>query len=115
VVQATTSVHPDFQQRIELHGREGTIVLEGTEDTWIKHWETLKEGKREVAEVAVDESGADAVLHVGGEAHRRQIEDFVGAVREDREPAVNGEEGRRSLAVTRAIYESARTGQEVKL
>ena len=31
---------------------------------------------------------------------------------EDREPAVNGEEGRRSLAVVQAVYESARTGRE---
>ena len=115
VVQATTSVHPDFQQRIELHGTEGTIVLEGTEDTWIRHWETFKEGKREVAEVSVDASGAEAVLHEGGEAHCRQIQDFVSAIREDREPAVNGEEGRRSLAVTRAIYDSAETGGEIRL
>ncbi len=38
VIQATTSVHPDFQQRIELHGKQGTIILEGTEDTWIGGW-----------------------------------------------------------------------------
>jgi len=71
VIQATTSIHPDFQQRIELHGTEGTIVLEGTEDTWVKHWETFKDGKRAVEEVTVDHSGAAAVLEVGGEGHRR--------------------------------------------
>ncbi len=115
VIQAATSVHPDFQQRIEIHGTEGTIILEGTEDTWIRHWETFKDGKREVEAVSVDRSGADAVLEVGGEAHRRQICDFVEAMRSDREPAVNGEEGRRSLAVVRAIYESARIRGEVRV
>jgi predicted dehydrogenase len=113
VIQATTSIHPDFQQRIELHGTKGTIVLEGTEDTWVKHWETFDEGAREVEEFTVDHSGAAAVLEVGGEAHRRQIADFVEAIHNDREPAVNGEEGRRSLAVVRAVYESARDGGEV--
>ncbi len=114
VVQATTSIHPDFQQRIELHGTEGTIILEGTEETWIKHWETFKDGKREVEAVEVDhEAGAAAVLEAGGEGHRRQIADFIESIREDREPAVNGEEGRRSLAAVRAIYDAASSRQEV--
>ena len=40
---------------------------------------------------------------------------MVQAVREGRPPAVSGEEGRRSLEVCLAIYESARTGREVRL
>ncbi len=116
VIQATTSVHPDFQQRIEVHGSEGTIILDGTEDVWIRHWETIDEGVRDIDERApVEHSGAAAVLEEGGEAHRRQIQDFVDAIREDREPVVNGAEGRRSLDVVRAIYRSAETGTEVRL
>jgi len=115
VIQATTSIHPDFQQRIELHGTKGTIILEGTEDTWLKHWETF-DGTREFEEpVVVEHSGAAAVLEEGGEGHQRQLADFVEAIRTNRDPAVNGEEGRRSLAVVHAIYESARTGGEVTL
>lgn len=116
VIQATTSVHPDFQQRIEIHGSEGTIILDGTEDVWIKHWETFKEGAREIVEpVPVDHSGAAAVLEEGGEAHLRQVQDFVNAIGQDREPAVNGVEGRRSLEVVRAIYKSAKEGSEIIL
>jgi len=112
VVQATTSIHPDFQQRIELHGTEGTIVLEGTEDTWISHWETFNETRTCEAPDPVDHSGgAAAVLH-GGEGHQRQFADFVDAVRNNREPAINGSEGRRSLSVVRAIYDSAKSGAE---
>ena len=115
VIEAATSVHPDIQQRIEIHGTEGPIILEGPEDTWIKQWETFKDGKRKVRAMSVDQSGAEAVLEVGGEAHRRQIADFVDAIRSDREPAVSGEEGRRSLAVVRAIYESAKNRSLVKV
>jgi UDP-N-acetyl-2-amino-2-deoxyglucuronate dehydrogenase len=116
VIQATTSVHPDFQQRIEIHGSEGTIILDGTEDVWIRHWETFKDGAREIEEKApVEHSGAAAVLDEGGEAHLRQIQDFVDAIIEDREPRVNGSEGRRSLDVVRAIYRSAEEGTEIEL
>lgn len=116
VIQATTSVHPDFQQRIEIHGSQGTIILDGTEDVWIRHWETIKDGAREIEERApVEHSGAAAVLEEGGEAHLRQIQDFIDAIVDDREPAVNGPEGRRSLDVVRAIYRSADEGTEIVL
>jgi UDP-N-acetyl-2-amino-2-deoxyglucuronate dehydrogenase len=115
VIQATTSVHPDFQQRIELHGTEGTIIIEGTEDLWIEHWETFKDGKRETESKTIEISGANAVLEEGGEGHQRQLEDFVVAIRDDKEPLVNGPEGRRSLSVVRAVYESAASGKEAEV
>lgn len=45
--------------------------------------------------------------------HALQLQDFLQALREGREPLVNGEEGRKSLALMAAIYESGRTGQPV--
>jgi len=47
--------------------------------------------------------------------HNAQIADMIAAIREGRPPAVSGDEGRRSLEVCLAIYESARTGREVQL
>ncbi|HEV8635241.1 MAG TPA: hypothetical protein VG370_13500 [Chloroflexota bacterium] len=38
-----------------------------------------------------------------------QIRDFPAAVREDREPAVTGEEGRKTVEITEAMYRSGRT------
>jgi predicted dehydrogenase len=108
-------VHPDFQQRIELHGTEGTIIIEGTEDLWIEHWETFKDGKRETVSKIIGVSGAHAVLEEGGEGHQRQLEDFVAAIRDDKEPLVNGPEGRRSLSVARAVYESAQSNREIEV
>ncbi|GIE94223.1 oxidoreductase [Paractinoplanes rishiriensis] len=47
--------------------------------------------------------------------HARQIEDFVAAVREDRDPAVTGRDAVRSLEIVEAVYASARTGATVLL
>lgn len=44
-----------------------------------------------------------------------QIEDFIHAIDEDREPYVSGESARHSLAIVLAIYESAATGRPVKI
>jgi len=47
--------------------------------------------------------------------HARQIEDFIDAVRHDREPAVTGRDAVRSLEIVEAIYASSRTGVAVDL
>jgi predicted dehydrogenase len=47
--------------------------------------------------------------------HRMQIEDFVSALRQDREPAVTGVDAVRSLEIVEAIYRSSRTGTAVEI
>jgi predicted dehydrogenase len=38
------------------------------------------------------------------------LEDFVAAIRTGREPMCSGREGRKSVALVQAIYQSARSG-----
>jgi predicted dehydrogenase len=45
--------------------------------------------------------------------HARQIQELVGAIAAGRKPLVDGVEGRKSVAILLAIYESQRTGQPV--
>ena len=65
--------------------------------------------------VTVSPVRVDQTVRVGQMAHRDQIADFTLAVREDREPFINVEEGRKPLAIIAAIYESARTGRPVRV
>ena len=51
----------------------------------------------------------------GSDANQAMIEEFVSAIREHRGPAVTGTDGYRALEVITAAYESARTGQPVRL
>ena len=46
--------------------------------------------------------------------HELQIQDFLRAIIEDREPAVNGREGRRHVEIFTAIYRSQRDRRLVK-
>jgi predicted dehydrogenase len=43
-----------------------------------------------------------------------QLQDFIAAIKEDRQPLVPGEEAKKSLALVLAMYESAETGREVR-
>jgi UDP-N-acetyl-2-amino-2-deoxyglucuronate dehydrogenase len=44
----------------------------------------------------------------------RQIEDYLEALEQDREPLVNGEDGRKTVELFTAIYRSQRDNQPIK-
>lgn len=47
--------------------------------------------------------------------HAYQLRDIIAAVRDNRPPAVTGEDGRAVVAIIQGVYESGRTGRPVKL
>ena len=52
---------------------------------------------------------------ISNEGHRLQIEDMMRAVLDDRPPMIDGREGRRSLELVAALYQSAARRQPVSL
>ena len=96
-------ISPGFKRRIEISGEKGTIILDGDSiSTWLIEGE---EPAQEASEQLTDGSNNPAAIATEG--HRRQIEDMMQAVFENREPVVNGAEGRTSLEVVEALYQSA--------
>lgn len=111
VIVATTSVKPGFKRRLELSGERGTIVLDGDE---ITVWDIEDEvSEAESAEQLTDGSSDPAAISTEG--HRRQIEDMLHAVQENRAPIVDGHEGRKSLEVVCALYQAAQEGRRLSL
>jgi predicted dehydrogenase len=47
--------------------------------------------------------------------HALQLREFLAAVREGRDPAVTGEEGRKTVEIIQALYRSGQTGAPVRL
>ncbi|HEY0866000.1 MAG TPA: Gfo/Idh/MocA family oxidoreductase [Fimbriimonas sp.] len=123
VIQGSTSCYPGFAERLEVHGRHGSVILEGDR---IKFWDIDPEGaeagfygggvmmqptpSRHTHEMQPDEENARDTSANWGEQHRLQIEDFVRSIEEDREPFITGEMSLEPLKVILAIYESARDG-----
>ncbi|OGS22396.1 MAG: hypothetical protein A2252_02300 [Elusimicrobia bacterium RIFOXYA2_FULL_39_19] len=109
VIEGTTSVYPDLSQKIEIHGTNGTLILKGGEWPTIEFCEFLD--KKEVCELKKYPSEDE----MWGVAHRSQIMDMISAVRENREPIINGLEGRKSLEIVLGIYKSSERGRMVEL
>jgi len=112
VIEATTSVAPGFKRRLEISGERGTVILDGDEiSCWALEGEDgAGDGK---GEQITDGSSNPAAIATEG--HRRQIEDMMRAVIEDREPVVPGREGRYSLELIEALYRSANENRAVIL
>ena len=126
VIEATTTAFPRLTDRLEIAGTQGSVQVEGRrlrfkyfadEDGADVGQFGLKSDRGWEAAQAVELGGEGGHIAKGGHVakggHAAQIADLVAAVREGRPPAVDGREGRRSLALVTAIYEAARTGREV--
>ena len=117
-LEATTAAFPGYPRRIELSGTEGSLVLEENRLIAIDLRTDGRPGPFGRGDSADDSARARSaaasspvVADVSG--HRAVIEDFIQAIAGDRPPYCDGREGRRSVALVEAIYESARRGVAV--
>ena len=62
-----------------------------------------------------EEPMGNSFAYWGSDANQAMIEEFVAAIRENREPFVTAHDGKVGLDITLAAYESVRTGQLVQL
>ncbi len=63
----------------------------------------------------VDWAGSGALSPIRMEAYSRQHQEFIDAIREDRQPSVTGEDGRAAVEVAAAAYQSAAEGRTIHL
>jgi UDP-N-acetyl-2-amino-2-deoxyglucuronate dehydrogenase len=113
IIEATTAVRPkDLEGSISLLGEGGTVVIEGFAVNQLKTWNFVDQA-----------SGDEGVLskysvnppNVYGFGHQAYYEHVVDCILNDSPQLVDGLEGRKSLELITAIYESIESGQEVAL
>jgi UDP-N-acetyl-2-amino-2-deoxyglucuronate dehydrogenase len=118
VIEAATSAYPGLLKRTEIHGDRGSARVEQDDITLWEFQEKVPSDNEVFAAMAARtgfKAGASdprGITHIG---HRDQLVDFLEAIDQGREPAVDGREGRKSVEIVRAIYKSAATGTQVAL
>ncbi|MGH3150683.1 MAG: Gfo/Idh/MocA family protein, partial [Streptosporangiaceae bacterium] len=128
-ILSSTAAYPGFAQRLEITGTAGTVIVEDGQITR----RALAAGDSQAAPAAgagqpgtsaADPAGPDtgrpetaaadpAALEVA--SHAAQLADLLAAVDSGGEPAVTGQDGRDTLEIVCAVYESSRTGRTVSL
>jgi predicted dehydrogenase len=119
VLSVTISAKPQLGARITVTGENGATVsvLEhpegrfGVNDIW-----TVPGEEEAMAEVLRKENEhPEYHFRPFPICHQWQLQDFLAAIREHRDPQVTGEEGRRSIELIAALRRSHETGAEVRL
>ncbi|MEO1497709.1 MAG: Gfo/Idh/MocA family oxidoreductase [Planctomycetota bacterium] len=113
VILASTAMWPGGAVRFHVGGRDGSIEVHEDElVTWRFRDETAEdEATRERFGGATAEGGAADPMAIDYSKHTRNIEDFLRALDEDRPSLVEPEEAWKSLAIIRAVYDSAESGK----
>jgi len=112
-LEAATSAYPGYPRRVELTGTEGTVILE--HDKLVAADLRMPREGLVVAAVTGGSPAASSPVVSDVSGHREILSDFLRAIETGGTPLCDGREGRRSIELARAVYESSRTGRAVRL
>ncbi|MBN1970216.1 MAG: Gfo/Idh/MocA family oxidoreductase [Candidatus Delongbacteria bacterium] len=109
IVEATTAVRPkDLEGSLSILGEKGSVEIGGFAVNELKTWNFT--GKNDDFEKVLE-----VPPNVYGFGHIRYLQNVCDNLLEDKKALVDGLEGRKSLELINAIYESIETGKEVYL
>lgn len=113
IIEATTAARPkDLEGSLSILGERGTVEIGGFAVNQMKVWQFI-DPRPEDGEVLERYSVNPPSVY--GFGHKAYLEHVIRCIRDGGKALVDGLEGRKSLELIMAIYESAETGQEVLL
>ncbi len=117
-LEASTAVYPGLLKKTEIHGSEGSAIIEQDSILLWSFKNPQPEDEQLLATLGagntVTGGAADpkAISFIG---HQRQFEDFIKAIETGSAPLIDGHEGRKSVELILAIYKSCREGKRISL
>ena len=114
IVEATTATRPkDLEGSLSILGENGSIVIGGFAVNKMETWNFKGVSEKESNKII--EKYAELPPNVYGFGHQRYLEHIIDCIENNKQALVDGFEGRKSLELINAMYESAETGKEVFL
>ncbi len=113
IIEATTAARPkDLEGSISILGEGGAVEIGGFAVNQMKVWNFVT---REPEDEDVMTKYSVNPPSVYGFGHQAYLEHVVDCIQNQRRQLVDGLEGRKSLELINAIYESVETGREVRV
>jgi UDP-N-acetyl-2-amino-2-deoxyglucuronate dehydrogenase len=113
IIEATTATRPaNLEGSISILGESGTVVVGGVAVNEMQTW--VFEDEQEGDSNVLEEFSVNPP-NVYGFGHQAYYEHVVDCIKNDSANLVDGLQGRKSIELISAIYESAETGKEVFL
>lgn len=112
IIEATTATRPkDLEGSLSILGEKGSVEIGGFAVNEIKHWSFLE---KEEEDNNIDSFSVNPP-NVYGFGHKAYYEHVIDCITHNKKALVDGLEGKKSLELINAIYESIETGKEVFL
>lgn len=112
-IEGSTITYPaNIEGSLAVFGERGSVKIGGNSLDRISFWKVEGELEHETEILRRQELDPPPSRYL---SHSLVLDDMVRAIREDGQPTTNGVEGRKSLALVLALYESSRRGCEVRV
>tara|TARA_B100000131_G_C18096317_1_gene604158 strand:+ start:18 stop:1085 length:1068 start_codon:yes stop_codon:yes gene_type:complete len=113
IIEATTAIRPkDLEGSISILGEKGTVEIGGFAVNKMIHWNFVD---KHDGDADIMEKYSVNPPNVYGFGHQAYYEHVVDSIQNNSKQLVAGLDGRKSLELISAIYESIETGKEVFL
>lgn len=112
IVEGSACVYPkNLEETLSIFGEVGTVAIGGLAVNKIETWRFGDNRDNEDEILKTQEGDPDSVYGFG---HIPLYKDMIDAINSDKEPLINGEEGKKGMAIILAAYKSRLTGMPVK-
>jgi UDP-N-acetyl-2-amino-2-deoxyglucuronate dehydrogenase len=112
VVETAATIYPkNFEESFSIFGETGTIKIGGSNALYFEHLDVA----------SLNDEDSNTLIEMvkqnpfGKPGHQWIIEDMIQAIKENRNPVVDGNEGRKALQLVLTFYESAEQGKQIRL
>jgi predicted dehydrogenase len=112
IIEGSACVFPEnLEETLSIFGEKGTAVIGGIAVNKIETWRFADGLDKEEEIMARQGEDPESVYGYG---HTPLYKDMIYAIKENREPYITGEDGKKAISIILAAYKSQQTGQPVK-
>lgn len=113
LIEGSVCIYPqNLEETFNIFGEKGTVRVAGIALNEIVDW---KFSDLEVKEEEIIKESSYETNSVYGYGHNLLYGDMISSIIDDREPLVNGAEGKKAVELILAIYKSSRENKKIKL
>jgi len=108
IIEGTSNIYPkNLEETLSIFGERGTVVIGGLAVNKIKYWRFEGEDGHPFQNLPDPDT-------VYGSGHVPLYRDYYESIENDREPYINGEEGKKAVEAVLGIYKSSKEGKPIK-
>ncbi len=112
IVEGSACVYPkNLEETLSIFGETGTVSIGGIAVNKVETWEFADNVETE-DKIEIKHKGE--IDSIYGSGHALLYTDMIDAINTDRQPLINGEEGKKGMSIVLAAYKSRLTGLPVK-